>query len=469
MDPGAERVDAFRSVCAAVRHDLALPPGGERDRAVNERLESAHARLRALSEVRVHVAGAANLGHQASSLRIVERLAHEMRFGGRITVLYEDADDGGETTPSKIALLQPALAAAAERDVRFGEAVVRVLPLARASELANVPFAVSGGSEAVEPAALARALGADVLLMLQPFHWRWARDAVVFARGAPSLLALADDDALGHGFCERAYRVRALGAPSEETRAERLLRHALREARRGGVATAIVYGVRHGGVSRLDPVRVLSAYAETVVASFERAPRRALVVLFGPEPPAFEELARCGGERVRWTVAATHAVLEHDLAWLARENARVLMLYAGHVSEYAFLGALAGAALPSVFEGRATASAALSAGAPFLQLPDGGLDEPPPYPRLPEAPDRFAAAVAACEEAAAAFHRLASGAGGVRERSAVGDFMAAASGGGAVREYVRALCAYYDARGNDKLDVALMTLPALLSPVPVSP
>lgn len=467
----AERIAAFRAGCAIVRNALALGPGERRERALAELLECAAARLRVLPEIRVHVSGSPNLGHQASSLRLVERLVGELRYPGRITVLYEERHDPrDEHTAPKLALIAPSLAGAFERDVRCGDAVVRVLPAACVAELPPAALGLSGGSEWLDPGELARAIGVEIALLLQPFHWRWSRDWLAFAGGAPAI-GLTDDDVLGSSFFERAYRVRADAEPVHDLPAEPLVRYALREARRAGVATAIVYGVRDGGVSGLDPCDTLAAYVGAVVASFALVPCRALVVLFERDRTVFDRLAACAHAGVRWAAPATHAEFARDLAWLASANGRLLVLYAGRVSHATFLDALVHATLPSLFEGQTTETAAISNGVPYLHLPDVMLGEPPAYARLPETPERFAPTIEACERAAASFHRLAAKRNGVLhdlgtvqdDRGAVAELVAASvSASGELREYLGALRAYYDVRGNDKLDVALMALAGLL-------
>jgi hypothetical protein len=457
----SSRIAAFRDHCAALRNDLARAGGATRERRLREHIVRADEALRAIGEIRVYIAGTPNLGHQASSLRIVERLVHEVGYRGRITLVYENGDAGDEAPSAKTVLLHPHLARATMHDVPCGDAVINAIPMSRAATLAPATLGITGGCE-FDASLLARALGVDTMLVLQPFHWRWAVDRVAFADGDEPIV-LADDDALGHGFCERAYRVTPGTAAAEGTMRDRLLRHVLRETERSGVATGSVYGLRAAGVSNLDPARALAAYVDAIVGSFSALPRRALVLLFDRVPPPFDPRDR----RVRFAAPSTHAELERELAWLAGEPARLLLLHVGGVADGAFIAALARSTLPPLFEGQTTATTAVSSGVPYLQLADAGLDEPPPYARLPESPHAFAAAVAFSEAAAAAFQSVAAGRGDAHDRRVVAAFLAQTTfAGSELRRYAAALGSYYAVRGNDKLDVALMALTTLLPRAP---
>lgn len=413
-----------RDQWALLRGDLA-GAGTERQRRLHGRLVRADAALRALPEVRVYVADTPNLGHQAASLRIAERLVHEVGYRGRITLVYEDEHPANEPTLPKIARLHPHLADAGTREVAWGDAVVRALPISRLASLPTAELGITGGSE-LDATLLAQALRTRTLLVLQPFHWRWAVDRLAFADGRPSIM-LADDDVLGHGFCERAYRVAPQPTPAF-----------LRDAQQDGVSLGVVYGLRAPGVSTLDPTRALTSYAEMIVESLGTSSRRASLLLFDPIAPTCDI---------------------HD--------PRLQLVHVGTVPETAFVAAIAHATLPPLFEGQTTATIAVGAGVPYLQLADAGLSEPPPYARLPELPHAFADAVALSEAAAAGMHALAAGGGDAHDRRAVAAFLAqAALAESPLCRYAAALGAYYAVRGNDKLDIALMALTTLLPPAP---
>lgn len=127
------------------------------------------------SEIRMFIDGTKNLGHQAASLRLLERLLDVTQFKGDVVVLYADYGRAilGDTA-QKIAFL---LSQTEMRSldsysfVAFNGAQIRFIPYEnRRSVPGRVRFGFSGGADDMG-INYAAELCVDWFLRLQPFLW----------------------------------------------------------------------------------------------------------------------------------------------------------------------------------------------------------------------------------------------------------------------------------------------------------
>ena len=435
-------------------------------------------RLREWPEIRLYVDGTPNFGHQGQSLIILKRIIHDYDYDGCVTVILETrrASDDLDTS-EKLALLLGLPSVDLPQSI--GRAQLRWVPAQQVTELARCPFGFSGGVSSQLGRSLNALVRSDVFLAVQPFHWRYAHDLIAFD-DASTPLPISDWDN------------RRL-----ERRATRPVISGLTLARRSGAwpsagrpLSACVYGIRDLGVSGLPADRL---FIITVCAWLEVAQRRSCgVVLQNFDGGAVEGLAGAmrrlsGGQdecvaqaddlqcivprdirqRLRFTEGN---VRDDDRRWLADAPGRLLFVQVGFAPQDQYHAAMLQADLPLVFEGQSSASAAVSLGVPYVQLPDAGLPVGVEYARLPTDLRQHRGAIRQAENLAA---QLATAAAAKSPASVATDQLVAFAEecqdpSSRLARYFGALRQFYACPGADKLDAALTCFTHVLDARPAS-
>jgi hypothetical protein len=453
--------------------------------------------LDTLHEVRVHVDGSPNFGHQASSLLLLQRIAVDYTYEGLITVLYDDARHGEPSSVDKLCGLLGQSPNAPP--LTLARAHLRWWRLAEVSSLDWIPFGLSGGSDPLRTPNLATAMQVHVCLALQPFQWRYAPDQILFDDGTPGLSLI---DYLGWRFFLRAYRLpRGLpGRRSHDPRGEPPW--AWLESSGPPVALspaqplllAPTYGVRERGVCSVDAAHLFAVLMLVLLRLTDTVAASAVVVNFDKHwPEAWRRLralflARDGGSpdgEVNNAFAACLARAAQDrhaadrtafvrkasvgegLSWAASARGRILFVEHGFAPQRVLLAALASATLPVVCEGQATVTAAVSLGKPYLHLPDAGAIGPVCFARRPDDTYRHGTSIKHAEHASRSLFSAANGTAPLESATAtVAEFVSAACLTTDTPEarYFEDLGNYYTGSGADKLDAAIAALMSVLQP-----
>ncbi|KAG5927176.1 hypothetical protein E4U42_002524 [Claviceps africana] len=285
------------------------PETGSAERAtLDDDLDQALRRIRSYAEIRLLVAGTANLGHQASSVDLLVRLVDDYAYAGLVTVVYDEGNpgcgvnveklsrllrrrrrrldgdrDGPETLPRR--MRSAAVRWVSLQDFAGSEADSDPSSAPRTGDGALADFGLTGGAEIgrVYRCSLADMLNVRVALRAQPFQWPWCRDGIDFhssSRLAP--IDLLSSDRLGSRLFHTAYRLprsmtmRPPRAPPEDgdgpaRESESFLRLLLAARARTSddaenpdspsTSLSCVYGLREtNGVSQIDPANLLYIY-----------------------------------------------------------------------------------------------------------------------------------------------------------------------------------------------------------------
>lgn len=398
-------------------------------------------------ELRLFVDGPSGLGHQASSLLVLESLIADPAHGGfgydgQIRVIY----DGGQATHAKLTQMLPRLLES-KHPVRMGGASVALTSVEAASDLRTVPLGLTGGADGDR--RLAELTRTETFLRLQPYRWAdmWPAfsDKLQFAGGAEDV-ALSSLPGYGR-FAERAYHVQVstppwLGEERPSGQRDLELARILEAAEGGRIRTWPVYGVRTTKPElRRMAAEILFTLSCAALIYQDACPGPPVVILLldrvdqdAPERP-FDRLqtllaagptqceeraggladyqrarfARASGAacRVRASPSLDDAGVSDDMRWVERVAGRALVVNVFPKSTAMFRRCIASASLPLIFEGCTTASLALTLGRPYLhvarihilrgqaRLPSGSL-YPSAYVEHPDA-ERLARC---CQEAA---------------------------------------------------------------------
>jgi len=439
-----------------VARALVSPSPAGRDPVMRQGLDSFLLRLHAEREIRLFVEAAPNLGHQASSVRVLERLTRDFGYRGRITVVYGvgRTPECGDTV-EKLRLLVPNFADLAP--IRMGDAEVHFLDTDSFGRPDRLLLGFTGGADAYNVVNLADSLRTRFLLRLQPYFWTWAMDEIC-RDDDPQHLILASESCFGGPFMHRSYWIPDPCERSSPAGNSHELRRVFAEVEQTGALFCPIYGVRDRGCGGLNAYQVLPPFLAGIARALDgslryggadspvcaRSPDRALR-LPGPPHAVIVNFDRLTPE----TIASLEAPPQISFVQL------------GPVPPALFAQAIFRATLPPLFEGHTTAALAIRSGKPYLHVAHQHDDDSAPrYPTLPF-PDLERPPQA---EAAQAVANLLGG-GRAEAVSAVADFIDRAylSPDPGLIDYFAKLGRFYRDPYNDKLTISLSLLGHLLS------
>jgi hypothetical protein len=439
-------------------------------------------------ELRVFVDDTGGMGHQSSTLHLIERLVFEFGYRGQLTVVYKEGGSGVDDTLAKLRVIGPRARATAHARVRLGDATLRWIPFRDRARLSPVGLGITGGADGNGAPNLATEVRAATFMRLQPYLWPFQLD-LLERLGDSSPRAMSTSDLAGTHFWRRAYHVHearpgsqvdweSAGAFSQPSRVRvEALKLITTAVQNGELLMTAMYGIR-GYPLNAAPEDVVALYLAALRHASGYFPMRAVIVNFdvplslradllepilrgdeiGPRVDAetalagnrkatgaaqlvpaeqraaaaverahFMRVARMGAcVRIVGPVGDARAVRD-GLKWLATRRFGVLLVQLGSVPRPFYAKTFGLSTLPAIFEGQATASIALNAARPFLQLRPAGVGSVPRRDAV--SPDDSAAATFACLAEAA--EALVSGSRGARPfcevLNALSGFLAAAA------------------------------------------
>jgi vitamin D3 1,25-hydroxylase len=439
--------------------------------------------IRRQAELRFFVDATRNLGHQAATVELLERVIDETAFAGRVTVVHAEGDPAiVGSTVAKLALLLPGLDPRRIDDTVLTHGTcrdIRFVPYAARERLGpQIELGLTGGADDMS-LNLARELRVRRFLRLQPYRWddgferrtdRWYQTSrIELPDGAHIDLAEHCPDLrhmplrTSHGALTEVpdgvwdwYAGRQDFDPGLAFRTRGV--RAILRARQAhpGLALWPVYGLQHFATQAAGmTANVLRCGLE--VGAAIHAPIVALVL---NAPASVVTLAaltaslpsgRLSVVRGRDDNGTDLDVSDGLRATLARaQPGDLIAVFLGPVPAVVYRHLLATSRLPPVVEGQGSVNLLLGLGRPFIHLrrpqgPDGSN-----YPALPTA----AEVVAQAERAGLALRDAAGPQSALLEDAAA--FLAAAyRGNAAVTDYFRAAAEEFARQPRDKFQVAM--------------
>jgi hypothetical protein len=471
--------------------------------------------VRSLPEVRVFVDGSGNMGHQASGLFIIDRLIKRYDYQGEFTIVFDEGDAiRGKTLEKLATLLGDSLVYSGVSSALNGK--LKFLPYAARRRLPNAAIGLSGGADYAPATNLCSELRVDAFLCVQPYLWSAYPSYLGLPDGTVQMLTESSDCA----FSELPAYVDAVDSPPDwerfVVRGDKAVRESVRTVQailgsRERAPIGVVYGMRDESNSGANSQDIFAAYIASLLVALRRTETTAILVHCGtpvavmkvvqaiiggaempialnayntrlyfsgsrtPRAAIADDVMRMrsaidrarffaseeGAHRVRFETTLPH---KEPIRWLHQEPGRLLIVGLERLPLECMAHLFRVASVPALFEGQASASIAVSAGNPYLQIIDAARAVDALYPAHPERYD----IVRATKRAQAAGDALISAANAtipfVPAIEKVAGFCEdAILGEPGLTQAFGALREYFKVTGRDRIDRGLVELEEMLT------
>ncbi|HEV7719925.1 MAG TPA: hypothetical protein VGO60_01500, partial [Iamia sp.] len=276
--------------------------------------------------IRLFVDGTSGRGHQASSVRVLRKIAGDLQYGGTVELAYR----GGPQTLAALQLLIPELHGGLSGVIGNTTVLVVAYPCT-GRPVVTVGF--TGGADDAQGSPdenFATGLGVGTFLRLQPYDWGGSPDQIQWDSSVWPYLDLRAQTVLGGGsFLRRAYAMPAPPPPPWGTyppayaTALAVLQWLTKTVATGDLHLCVTTGIRTSAKSEIGPpAEVIFNLVTGLQASqrngTNRAPGSRSVVVVN-----LDDMASGARDIAAARQLLDGGIADSDLAWLEQEGTTV--------------------------------------------------------------------------------------------------------------------------------------------------